>query len=174
MVTRLSYRLRHLAGLVVICLLVPAWFVTHATPVAATSPEEWNGWSGLCMDAPGGSNGTKIHQWQCYGGKNQWWGFGTHYSDGSVSIQDYAVNRCLDVPNWSTSNGVQLQLWDCSGGTNQRYWPYWEGSTEYVFQNVNSGKCVEVYNWSKSNGAIVDQWTCGNNQLNQSWVSGQY
>ncbi|MBO3731757.1 RICIN domain-containing protein, partial [Glycomyces niveus] len=39
------------------------------------------------------------------------------------ALRSAASNRCLDVPNQSTTNGTQVQIYDCWSGANQQ-WTY--------------------------------------------------
>ena len=72
-------------------------------------------------------------------------------------------NRCVDVPNASTTNGTQVQLWDCHSGTNQR-WTY----TASRQLTVYGTKCLDASGQGTSNGTIVVIWDC-NGGSNQQW-----
>jgi hypothetical protein len=72
-------------------------------------------------------------------------------------------NRCIDIPNFSTTNGTQAQLWDCAGGTNQRY-TYTSGKQLTVYGN----KCLDASGRGTTNGTAVIIWDC-NGQTNQQW-----
>lgn len=74
-----------------------------------------------CYDIDGGDGdrGDKHHIWKCDGGESEKWRL---RPDGSfVGMK----NRCMDVPNSSTSNGTQLWHWDCNNTTAQRFHFSW-------------------------------------------------
>jgi non-reducing end alpha-L-arabinofuranosidase len=73
-------------------------------------------------------------------------------------------NRCVDVPNSSTSDGTQVQLWDCGDATGQS-WTYTSSRQFQVF----GSKCLDVYGQGTSNGTAVIIWDC-NGQANQQWT----
>ncbi|MEU8021862.1 glycoside hydrolase family 2 TIM barrel-domain containing protein [Micromonospora haikouensis] len=72
-------------------------------------------------------------------------------------------NRCVDVPNSTTTNGTQVQLFDCGGGSNQR-WTYTSSRQLQVYGN----KCLDAYGQGTSNGTTVVIWDC-NGGSNQQW-----
>jgi endoglucanase len=74
-----------------------------------------------------------------------------------------ASNRCIDVPNSSTSNGVQVQLWNCSGQSNQR-WTRTSSNELRVYGN----KCLDAEARGTSNGTRAIIWDC-NGGTNQRW-----
>jgi mannan endo-1,4-beta-mannosidase len=79
---------------------------------------------------------------------------------GGNTIVGAASNRCLDVPNSSTTNGVQLQLWDCHSGNNQRF-------TRTSSNELRAlGKCLDAEGRGTANGTRAILWDCngGNNQ----------
>jgi alpha-galactosidase len=73
-------------------------------------------------------------------------------------------NRCVDVPNSSTTNGVQVQIWDCGGGTNQQ----WTLTSAGQLQ-VYGSKCLDAFNNQTTNGTKVEIWDC-NSGANQQWT----
>ncbi|WP_435193524.1 endo-1,4-beta-xylanase [Streptomyces sp. NRRL F-5630] len=80
---------------------------------------------------------------------------------GSVQIKGVGSNRCLDVPNASTTDGTQLQLWDCGGGTNQQ----WVATDAGEFR-VYGDKCLDAA--GTSNGSKVQIYSCWGAD-NQKW-----
>jgi poly(3-hydroxybutyrate) depolymerase len=84
-------------------------------------------------------------------------------SRSNVTIVGQQSNRCVDVPNSTTTNGTQVQLWDCHGGTNQR-WTYTASRQLTVFGN----KCLDANGQGTSNGTAAIIWDC-NGQTNQQW-----
>jgi hypothetical protein len=81
---------------------------------------------------------------------------------GTNEIVGAASNRCLDVPNSSTTNGVQLQLWDCHGGNNQRWTRTSSGELRVL------GKCLDAEARGTTNGTRAILWDC-NGGTNQRW-----
>jgi hypothetical protein len=73
-----------------------------------------------------------------------------------------ASNRCLDVPNSSTTNGVQLQLWDCTGASNQRWTRTSSGELRVL------GKCLDAEARGTTNGTRAILWDCTGG-TNQRW-----
>jgi glucuronoarabinoxylan endo-1,4-beta-xylanase len=83
---------------------------------------------------------------------------------GSTGVlRGVGSNRCLDVPNLSTTNGTLLQIWDCNGGANQQ-WTYLSNKELQVYGN----KCLDVPNHSTAAGTRVEIWDC-NGGANQQW-----
>lgn len=82
---------------------------------------------------------------------------------GGQQIAGGQSNRCIDIPNSSTTNGTQAQLWDCSSGTNQRF-TYTSGKQLQVYGN----KCLDASGRGTTNGTQVIIWDC-NGQANQQW-----
>jgi len=91
-------------------------------------------------------------------------GYGTGSGGGSgQEIVGAGSNRCIDIPNSSTTNGTQAQLWDCSGAANQRF-TYTASKQLTVFGN----KCLDASGRGTTNGTAVIIWDC-NGQTNQQW-----
>ncbi len=91
-------------------------------------------------------------------------GTGGNGNGGSTGVlRGVGSNRCLDVPNLSTTNGTLLQIWDCNGGANQQ-WTYLSNGELQVYGN----KCLDVPNHSTAAGTRVEIWDC-NGGANQQW-----
>lgn len=84
----------------------------------------------------------------------------TASSSSSTAIVGAASNRCLDIPNSSTTNGTQAQLWDCTQRSNQAFTRTSAGELKI------SGKCLDAQGWGTTNGTKAVIWDCsgGNNQ----------
>jgi hypothetical protein len=96
------------------------------------------------------------------------WGLTNNSGGGSGGgntgvLRGVGSNRCLDVPNLSTTNGTLLQIWDCNGGANQQ-WTYLSNKELQVYGN----KCLDVPNHSTAAGTRVEIWDC-NGGANQQW-----
>ncbi|MGI5186908.1 cellulase family glycosylhydrolase [Promicromonospora sp. CA-289599] len=87
---------------------------------------------------------------------------GTGQPSGSTAIRGAASNRCVDIPNSSTTNGTQAQLWDCWQGAGQAY-----ARTSAGELKVN-GKCLEAAGWGTANGTKAAIWDCTGG-ANQRW-----
>ncbi|GAA0412425.1 RICIN domain-containing protein [Microbispora corallina] len=84
-------------------------------------------------------------------------------SASTSALRNVNANRCLDVPNASTTNGLQLQLWDCNGQANQQ-WTYTSSKQLQVYGT----KCLDANGQGTANGTQVIIWDC-NGQTNQQW-----
>ncbi|WP_199034936.1 lectin [Glycomyces salinus] len=78
----------------------------------------------------------------------------------SAAIVGAASDRCLDIPNSSTTNGTQAQLWDCQQTSGQQFTHTSAGELEV------GGKCLDAEGWGSTDGTRVVIWDCtgGNNQ----------
>jgi endo-1,4-beta-xylanase len=79
-------------------------------------------------------------------------------------VRGVGSDRCLDVPNSSTTNGTQVQIWDCSGRSNQQ-WTY----TSSKQLTVYGSKCLDAYQKGTANGTKVVIYDC-NGGTNQQWT----
>jgi endo-1,4-beta-xylanase len=82
---------------------------------------------------------------------------------GSGELRSIGANRCVDVPNATTSNGTQVQLWDCHGQSNQQ-WTY----TASKQLTVYGSKCLGASGRGTTNGTAVVIWDCDGDS-NQQW-----
>jgi hypothetical protein len=87
---------------------------------------------------------------------------------GGTTGQLHAVgaNKCLDVPNSSTTPGTQTQIWDCSGQSNQIFTR--TSSGQLTVYSGASQLCLDASGQGTTNGTKVAVWTC-NGQSNQQW-----
>jgi hypothetical protein len=90
-------------------------------------------------------------------------GSGNSGGTGTSILRGVGSNRCLDVPNSSTTDGTQLQIFDCTGAANQT-WTL-DSSKQLL---VYGSKCLDVAGQSTTAGAKVEIWTC-NGGANQQW-----
>ncbi|MFC4534534.1 pectate lyase [Sphaerisporangium dianthi] len=116
-----------------------------------------NAGSGLCLDAPGSSDGTQLVQSSCNGGGNQVWTLTS--SGGGVTLRAGSTGKCAGVKDASTSAGKAVQLESCSGASSQT-WQLTESGSDYRVVNANGGKCLNVKDSSTSSGALVQQNSC--------------
>jgi hypothetical protein len=119
-----------------------------------------------CLDADRktiGSNGTKVHLWDCWGGSNQNWLIG---ADGTIRNQ--ASGRCLDADTGTIrTNGTKVQLWDCNGQANQR----WAIGADGTIRNQASGRTLDANAGTiNANGTKVQLWGAWGGR-NQTWYS---
>ncbi|MGB3442015.1 MAG: endo-1,4-beta-xylanase [Actinophytocola sp.] len=82
---------------------------------------------------------------------------------GSGELRSVGANRCVDVPNASTTNGTQVQLYDCHGQSNQ-VWTY----TSSKQLTVYGSKCLGASGRGTTNGTAVVIWDCDGDS-NQQW-----
>ncbi|KAJ7123658.1 ricin B lectin domain-containing protein [Mycena epipterygia] len=78
-------------------------------------------------------------------------------------------NKCIDVPNGSTTNGVKLQIWTCfEGNTNQMFRV---NSTQIEW--AGTGKCLDLTGGNTTTGTPLQLWDCANQHddfnPNQDW-----
>jgi hypothetical protein len=90
-------------------------------------------------------------------------GAGGSGGTGTSIIRGVGSNRCLEVPNSSTTNGVQMDIWDCNGGANQS-WALTAAKELRVYGN----KCLDVTSGATAAGTKVALWDC-NGGTNQQW-----
>jgi hypothetical protein len=83
----------------------------------------------------------------------------------SGQLRGTGSNRCLDVPNQSTTNGTQLQIYDCWTGANQQ-WTYSNGEIS-VYSGTNR-KCLDASGGGTANGTAAIIWSCHGGS-NQKW-----
>jgi hypothetical protein len=83
----------------------------------------------------------------------------------SGQLRGTGSNRCLDVPNQSTTNGTQLQIYDCWSGANQQ-WTYANG--EISVYSGSSKKCLDASGGGTANGTAAIIWSCHGGS-NQKW-----
>lgn len=81
----------------------------------------------------------------------------------STVLRGAGSNRCVDVPNASTTNGTQVALWDCAGNANQRF-NYTSSRQLQVYGN----KCLAVNGGGTTPGAAVIISDC-TGQTTQQW-----
>ena len=135
--------------------------------------------SGKCLDLDisgdnAFKNGSKVQQWDCLGGTNQYWRF-VPVGGGWYELHVRHSEKCLDIDvsgNRNFVNGAKAQQWDCNGQGNQhfRLVPS-DVSGYYAVQTQHSGKCLDEDISGDSgfkNGGKVQQWTCLNSS-NQKW-----
>ncbi|ACU75744.1 Ricin B lectin [Catenulispora acidiphila DSM 44928] len=92
------------------------------------------------------------------------WGGGNSGAVSTAVLRATASNRCLDVPNASTTNGTQTEIWDCNGGSNQS-WTLNSAKSLVVYGN----KCLDAANAGTAPGTPVIIWDC-NGGTNQQWT----
>jgi endoglucanase len=89
-------------------------------------------------------------------------GLGGTGQSGSTAIVGAASNRCVDIPNASTTNGTQAQLWDCAQRTSQAF------TRTSVGELKVNGKCLEASGSGTANGTKAVIWDCTGG-ANQRW-----
>jgi hypothetical protein len=91
---------------------------------------------------------------------------GTSTGGGTTgALRGTGSNRCLDVPNSSTTGGTQLQIYDCNGAANQT----WTKTTSGALTVYNGTMCLDANANGTTNGTKVIIWSC-NGQTNQQWT----
>jgi len=113
----------------------------NGTTVSMTCQSSWTVDTATGVVGSGGSGGT-----------------------GTSILRGVGSNRCLDVPNSSTTNGVQTDIYDCNGGANQS-WTLTSAKELRVYGN----KCLDVAGAATAAGTKVEIWDC-NGGTNQQWT----
>ncbi len=131
-----------------------------------------NAYSGLVLDDTGSStsNGTKMQQWQAWGGVNQQW---TLLAAGNTPTEiNYVVNAAsglaLDNPEFSTSNGTHIQQDHLNELINQQWTFISLADGNDLIVNEYSGKVLDDPSSSTSNGTLIQQFQL-NGSLDQQW-----
>jgi endo-1,4-beta-xylanase len=92
-------------------------------------------------------------------------GGGGNPGTGTV-VRAVAANKCLDVPNSTTTNGTRVQIWDCHTQSNQQ-WTY-SSAQELSVYTGDSRRCLDASGAGTANGTQVIIWTC-HGGANQKW-----
>jgi endo-1,4-beta-xylanase len=92
-------------------------------------------------------------------------GGGGNPGTGTV-VRAVAANKCLDVPNSTTTNGTRVQIWDCHTQSNQQ-WTY-SSAQELSVYTGTSRRCLDASGAGTANGTQVIIWTC-HGGANQKW-----
>ncbi|KAJ7264782.1 ricin B lectin domain-containing protein, partial [Mycena rebaudengoi] len=74
-------------------------------------------------------------------------------------------NKCLDVPNGSTTNGVKLQIWTCAAGNTNQLFQVHRQQVEWS----GKGKCLDLTDGNSTIGNPIQLWDCATNNRNQEW-----
>jgi endo-1,4-beta-xylanase len=85
---------------------------------------------------------------------------------GTTPVRAVTANKCLDVPNSTTTNGTRVQIWDCHTGSNQQ-WAY-SSAQELSVYTGSSRRCLDASGAGTANGTQVIIWTC-HGGANQKW-----
>ncbi|THV36431.1 endo-1,4-beta-xylanase [Glycomyces buryatensis] len=85
---------------------------------------------------------------------------------GGGHVTSAASNRCLDVPNQSTTNGTQVQIYDCWTGANQQ-WTHTDAGELSVYSG-GTRKCLDANGGGTANGTTAIIWSC-HGGANQRW-----
>ncbi|HEX8631496.1 MAG TPA: family 43 glycosylhydrolase [Catenuloplanes sp.] len=80
-----------------------------------------------------------------------------------TSLVSQHANRCLDVPNGSTTNGTQLIVWDCRNTPFQRFTHTAAGELR-----TTADKCLDAWARGTTPGTIVAIYDCTGG-VNQKW-----
>jgi endo-1,4-beta-xylanase len=86
--------------------------------------------------------------------------------EDSGQLRGTGSNRCLDVPNQSTTNGTQVQIYDCWTGANQQ-WTHTAAGELSVYSG-GSRKCLDASGGGTANGTAAIIWSC-HGGANQKW-----
>ncbi|KAF9048889.1 carbohydrate-binding module family 13 protein [Panaeolus papilionaceus] len=119
-----------------------------------------------CLTATANSDGAAVSIQACSNSASQKWVFNGN------TIRVFG-NKCLDVPEGSTTDGTKLQIWSCSaeGNANQKWdYNFWENRITWV----GKGKCLDMTKGITTNGQLPQIWSCRQNNINQVWDVGYH
>ncbi|KAK7031539.1 Glucooligosaccharide oxidase [Favolaschia claudopus] len=113
-----------------------------------------------CLTPASNSDGAAVAIQDCASGSaSQNWSV----SGGNLKIFG---NKCLDVPDGSTTNGKKLQIWTCASGNTNQAWTVSGNSIQWTGHSL----CLDLTDGSSSNGNVVQTWSCTSGP-NQQWVA---
>jgi hypothetical protein len=117
------------------------------------------GQSQRCLDIFNNSidTGTDAELWDCTGGTNQSWTYGT-----DKTLMVYGT-RCIDAWGEGRTDGTRVALWYCTGNANQ----LWNVNADGTITGVQSGLCLDARNGT-GNGTHLVLGTC-NGSASQKW-----
>lgn len=87
-------------------------------------------------------------------------------TDRTGPVRAVGADKCLDVPNSTTTPGTQLIIWDCNGQPNQTWTR--TSSGQLTVSSGGTRMCLDAYDGRTAPGTKVEIWAC-NNQTNQQW-----
>ncbi|WP_035842076.1 ricin-type beta-trefoil lectin domain protein [Kitasatospora azatica] len=139
-----------------------------ATPMgtvdAPVQTDVRSAYDGKCLDNYGGTNGTPVAQYDCWGGAGQKFSFAT---DGTLR----SGGKCVSTANAGTGNGTSVISWDCQPGHAEQQWVLRGDGSIY---NPASQRCLELPGWTTVNGGSLDIWDCIGGHANQLWTVRTY
>ncbi len=126
----------------------------------------------LNMSGANSNDGSALITWTCGPDSNMKFtmaGFTPPlpYSGKMTTLVATHSNKCVDVPNASTSPGVGLNQWDCVAGSPEQDYTF-VGTSDgfYQIKPRSSGLCLD--SGSAANGTVVRQQNCGS-ATSQKW-----
>ncbi len=129
--------------------------------------------SNKCMGVTNGSlsSGADLRQYECNGLSDQQ--FYLNLVDSAISLAPYDflrngryqivyhyANKCMDVPNASTSSGAIIQTWTCNNTNAQKFDFTYSGDGYYTISNVNSLKSLD---FDPSSQSLIQNTTSTSN-----------
>ena len=117
------------------------------------------------------TDGAKTQIWDNVSSNSQKWtleqvSYAPNIVDATYRFISVNSNKCIDVPNSSTSPGQALRQWTCNGSNAQNFVVTREADGYYKLVNVTSGLPMSVRDFSSS-GTAIEQNNAyqGDNQL---------
>jgi len=136
------------------------WTISNAGPPPAKGNQIQPGSaSSECLTVAGNTDNAAVTIEKCDGSATQAW----TVTGGTVQIFG---NKCLDVPNGSTTNGVKMQIYTCfAGNTNQQFTVTGDKRIAWT----NKGECLDLTDGNVNPGTAAQMWKCTDNDNNQVW-----
>lgn len=123
-----------------------------------------------CLAAVKNSDNAQVVIEDCDGSDSQSW---TINGDGTLKVFG---NKCLDVPNGSTTIGQKLQIYTCFAGNTNQQFKLTAGETfpnnvvsNRIVWSKHTNECLDLTDSNLTNGAQMQLWTCSSTTNNQYW-----
>jgi len=114
----------------------------------------------VCLTAAANADNAAVTVQLC---DNKSDGQSWNVTNGNVQIFG---DKCLDVPNGSTTNGQTMQIYTCfKGNTNQLFTVTGDKRIAWT----NKGECLDLTDGNSNPGTKVQMWKCTDNDTNQVW-----
>ncbi len=101
----------------------------------------------------------------------QIWKF-TRQSDGSYTITNKKLNKCMDVPNGSYQTGKAIGTYESNGSNAQRWFLYSVGGGKYILRAKCASGCVlDVKDGSTAENIGLQNWTYNGSNSQQFTIT---
>lgn len=137
----------------------------HATLSVPTSGTSYSispaSFPELCVAPAGGSEGSALTITSCDDASSD-----IAWNYNGVSLQNSAINMCIDITGGEDWSGNLAQVWQCYTG-NQHQMFMMDGD---LIKWSGKGMCLDLTDGKGEAGTKVQIWTCGSSNPHQQWV----